>query len=423
MSAAAAGHGPLAHRDFRLFFASRIASGVAIQILNVGVGWLVYDLTGDPFALGLVGLVTFLPAVLFALVTGHVADRFDRRRVIVTGYLGAALAASGLLVLLLSGSRAVWPVFVLVFAFGSARAFANPAAQAIVPSLVPVDLLRRAIALNSMAFQGSIVIGPAIGGGLWLLGGAAVFTATVVGLCLALVLVALIARRPPAAAGEPASLARLLAGFTFIRSRPLILGAISLDLVAVLLGGATALLPIFARDILLIGPAGLGALRAAPAAGAVLMALWLARRPLERRVGRTMLIAVALFGLAMAGFGLSTSMPLSLLCLAVAGAADMVSVVVRQTLVQLETPDTMRGRVAAVNTVFIGASNELGEFESGVVAGLIGTVPATVLGGLGTVGAALLWSKLFPDLRERDRLVPETEPGGATAPPGHRADR
>ncbi len=402
---AAAGHGPLAHRDFRLFFASRIASGVAIQILNVGVGWLVYDLTGDPFALGLVGLVTFLPAVLFALVTGHVADRFDRRRVIVTGYLGAALAASGLLVLLLSGSRAVWPVFVLVFVFGSARAFANPAAQAIVPSLVPTDLLRRAIALNSMAFQGSIVIGPAIGGGLWLLGGAAVFTTTVVGLGLALGLVALIAPRPPAAAGEPASLARLLAGFTFIRSRPVILGAISLDLVAVLLGGATALLPIFARDILLIGPAGLGGLRAAPAAGAVLMALWLTRRPLERRVGRTMLGAVALFGLAMAGFGLSTSVPLSLLCLAVAGAADMVSVVVRQTLVQLETPDPMRGRVAAVNTVFIGASNELGEFESGFVAGLIGTVPATVLGGLGTVAAALAWSRLFPELRDRDRLT------------------
>lgn len=406
MSGPAADASPFAQRDFRLFFASRIASGVAIQILNVGVGWLVYELTGDPLALGLVGLLTFLPAVLLALVTGHVADRFDRRRVIIGGYLAAALAASGLLVLVIGQSRAIWPVYLLVVAFGSARAFANPAAQAIVPSLVPAELLRRAIALNSMAFQGSIVIGPALGGLLWLSGGAAVFGATVAALTLATLLVAAIAPRPPAATLEPASLARLLVGFTFIRSRPVILGAISLDLVAVLLGGATALLPIFAKDVLAVGPAGLGTLRAAPAVGAVLMALWLARSPLERRVGRTMLAAVALFGLAMAAFGLSRSYPLSLLCLAVAGAADMVSVVVRQTLVQLETPDAMRGRVAAVNTVFIGASNELGEFESGTVAALIGAVPATVLGGLGTIGAALLWSRLFPDLRDRDRLVP-----------------
>lgn len=417
MSSAATPGSPFAHRDFRLFFASRITSGVAIQIVNVGVGWHVYDLTADPFALGLVGLTTFLPSVLLALVTGHVADRFDRRRVIVVAFLAAASAVSGLLLLLLTGARLVWPVFALVFAFGCARAFANPASQAIVPSLVPASLLRQAVALNSTAFQGSIVLGPAAGGLLWLSGGVAVFAAAAAGFLVAALLVTAVGPRPPAAVAEPPSLTRLLAGFRFIRSKPVILGAISLDLVAVLLGGATALLPIFAKDILAVGPAGLGALRAAPAVGAVAMALWLARHPLERRVGRTMLVAVGVFGLAMAGFGLSRSFALSLACLALAGAADMVSVVVRQTLVQLETPDAMRGRVAAVNSVFIGASNELGEFESGIVAGLIGTVPATVLGGLGTLAAALLWARIFPELRERDRLVAEPPAGGAEAPP------
>lgn len=414
---ASVGPSPFAHRDFRRFFASRIASGIAIQIVNVGVGWTVYDLTGDPFALGLVGLVTFLPTVLLALVTGQVADRFERRRVLVLAFAGAASAVAGLLVHQLLASRAVWPVFVLVFLFGAARAFANPAGAALLPSLVPVELLRVAVTWNSMAFQGSIVLGPAIGGLLWLWGGTAVFGTAVAGFLVAIGLLGGLAPRPPVPSEEPPGLARLLAGFGYIRTRRLILGAVSLDMVAVLLGGATALLPIFAKDILEVGPAGLGALRAAPAVGAVAMALWLARRPLERRVGRKMLVAVGVFGLAMVGFGLSTSFPLSLACLVVAGAADMVSVVVRQTLVQLETPDSMRGRVAAVNTLFIGASNELGEFESGLVAGLLGTVPATVLGGLGTILAALFWARLFPELRERDRLVPESRTGGAEAPP------
>lgn len=409
----AAAASPFAHRDFRRFFASRIASGVAIQIFNVGVGWHVYDLTGDPFALGLVGLVTFLPSVLLALLTGQVADRFDRRTVVAAAFALAACAVAGLLLLQLVRSRSVLPVFLLVFLFGCARAFANPAGAALLPTLVPADLLRVAVTWNSMAFQGSIVLGPALGGLLWLLGGTAVFGAALGGFLLAVALVATLGPRPPAAAGEERGLGSLLAGFTYIRARPVILGAISLDMVAVLLGGATALLPIFAKDILLVGPAGLGALRAAPAVGAVAMALRLARRPLERKVGRTMLLAVGVFGLAMVGFGLSTSFPLSLACLALAGAADMVSVVVRQTLVQLETPDAMRGRVAAVNTLFIGASNELGEFESGVVAGLIGTVPATVLGGLGTIAAALAWARLFPELRDRDSLLPETRTGGA----------
>lgn len=420
MSAAGSGS-PFAQRDFRRYFASRIASGVAIQIVNVGVGWTVYDLTGDPFALGLVGLVTFLPSVLFALLTGQAADRFDRRAVLAAAFAVAALAVAGLFLHQLLGSRAVWPVFALVFLFGTGRAFANPAGAALLPALVPAELLRVAVTWNSMAFQGSIVLGPALGGLLWLAGGPVVFGSALAGFLLAIGLVSTLAPRPLAPSSEPPGLARLLAGFTYIRAHRLILGAISLDMVAVLLGGATALLPIFAKDILAVGPAGLGALRAAPAVGAVAMALVLARRPLERRVGVKMLLAVGVFGLAMAGFGLSTNFWLSLACLAVAGAADMVSVVVRQTLVQLETPDSMRGRVSAVNTLFIGASNELGEFESGVVAALIGTVPATVLGGLGTVAAALLWGHLFPELRRRDRLVPGETPGdekgGARAPP------
>ena len=268
-------------------------------------------------------------------------------------------------------------------------------------------MLRQAIAWNSSAFQSAIIAGPAIGGLLWLLGGVAVFATSAACFLVTLALIALVAPRPPTGGREPASWARVIAGFTFIRSRPVIMGAISLDLVAVLLGGATALLPIFARDILAIGPSGLGMLRAAPAVGAVSMALFLARFPLERNAGRTMLVAVGIFGAALTGFGLSTSLLLSLFCLAVSGAADMISVVVRQTLVQLETPDEMRGRVAAVNTVFIGASNELGEFESGVLAGLIGTVPAVVAGGVGTMIVAGLWGRLFPELRDRDRLAPD----------------
>ncbi|MCX8100158.1 MAG: MFS transporter [Geminicoccaceae bacterium] len=402
--------GPLGERDFLLFFAARLASGIALQILNVGIGWLVWELTADPFALGLVGLVTFLPAPLLVLPAGHLADRLDRRTVAAAGWLLASAAALALLLLVLLGAGVVWPVFLVALFVGAGRSLAMPAQAAIVPSLVPPHLLREAVALASMAFQGSIVAGPAIGGLLWLLGGSAVFGAALSGFLLAVTATLAIRPRPPAAGGEAASLARLLAGFGFVRAHRVILGAISLDMVAVLLGGATALLPIFAKDILEVGPVGLGALRAAPALGAVAMALVLARFPLERRVGRTMLAAVAGFGLAMAGFGLSTSFPLSLALLGAAGAADMVSVVVRQTLVQLETPDAMRGRVAAVNSLFIGASNELGEFESGVVAGLIGPVPATVVGGLGTVAAALLWIRLFPELARRDRLVSEPSP-------------
>ena len=393
------------HRDFALYCAARFISAIGTQVQTVAVGWLVYDLTRSALALGLVGLVGFLPAFGLALVTGHVADRFGRRAILVVCYATSLLAALGLLLSALGGEGPVWPIYLLTFVIGAARAFANPASQALVPNLVPTEHFGNAVAWNSSVWQTATIIGPAAGGLLYALGPAVVFGAAAVCFGLTLLLLAGISPRPGGARREPVSWASLVAGIGFIRSRPAILGAISLDLFAVLLGGATALLPIYARDILHTGPWGLGLLRSMPAVGAVLMAMLLAHRPLARRSGRRMFQAVALFGLATIGFGLSRSMPLSLLCLFVLGAADMVSVFVRQTLVQVETPDAMRGRVAAVNSVFIGASNELGEFESGVLASLLGAVGAVVLGGLGTLLVAGLWARWFPALRDRDRLI------------------
>ena len=394
------------HRDFALYFTSRFASGLAIQMQNVAVGWLVYDLTGDPLALGLVGLAGFMPAICLALVTGHVADRFDRRAVLMVCYAVATLTGLGLFLHELLSSTAVWPIYLLTLIYGTSRAFANPAGQALLPTLVPPVDFRNAVAWNSSGWQTATIAGPALGGILYALSGTVVFGAAAATYALTALLVALIRPRSASAGREKPSWASLVAGILFIRSRPAILGAISLDLFAVLLGGATALLPIYAQDILLVGPLGLGVLRSMPAVGAVLMALLLAQRPLERHSGRRMLLAVAVFGIATIVFGLSSNLYLSLACLFVLGAADMISVYVRQTLVQLETPDAMRGRVAAVNAVFIGASNELGEFESGVVAALVGPVAAVVLGGVGTVAVAALWARWFPALRDRDRLVP-----------------
>lgn len=393
------------HRDFVLYGASRFLSALAIQMQNVGVGWLVYDLTRDPLALGLVGLAGFLPAICLALVTGHVADRFDRRAVLLVCFTVTTASAAGLFAHAWTGSTTVWPIYALILLYGTARAFANPAGQALLPNLVPAAQFQNAVAWNSSMWQTATIIGPALGGVLYAFGATVVFGAAAVSFALTASLVAAIRHRGASARREKASWSSLVAGIMFIRSRPAILGAISLDLFAVLLGGATALLPIFARDILMVGPWGLGLLRSMPAAGAVVMALLLAQRPLARHSGRRMFQAVAVFGVATIGFGLSSNLYLSMVCLFILGASDMVSVFVRQTLVQFDTPDAMRGRVAAVNAVFIGASNELGEFESGVLAALVGAVPAVVLGGLGTLAVAALWSRWFPALRDRDKLV------------------
>ncbi len=393
------------HRDFVLYGGSRFLSALAIQMQNVGVGWLVYELTRDPLALGLVGLAGFLPAICLALVTGHVADRFDRRAVLLVCFTVTTASAAGLFAHAWTGSTMVWPIYALILLYGTARAFANPAGQALLPNLVPAAQFQNAVAWNSSMWQTATIIGPALGGVLYAFGATVVFGAAAVSFALTASLVAAIGHRGASARREKASWSSLIAGISFIRSRPAILGAISLDLFAVLLGGATALLPIFARDILMVGPWGLGLLRSMPAAGAVVMALLLAQRPLTRRSGRRMFQAVAVFGVATIGFGLSSNLYLSMVCLFILGASDMVSVFVRQTLVQFDTPDAMRGRVAAVNAVFIGASNELGEFESGVLAALVGAVPAVVLGGLGTLAVAALWSRWFPALRDRDKLV------------------
>ena len=404
VSALLPSRGVLRHRDFSLLMGARFLSGMAVQIQNVAVGWLVYDLTRDPLALGLVGLATFLPAIGLALITGHVADRHDRRRIMLICYVLTTLTALGLLACVWTRTSQVWLIYALMFGFGVTRAFGNPAAQALLPNLVPAGELGPAIAWGSSVWQSATIIGPAVGGALYVLGEPVVFGAAAACFAATTVLIATIRYRSTGSR-ERTSWNTLLAGIGFIRSRPAIFGAISLDLFAVLLGGATALLPIYARDILDVGPSGLGLLRTMPAVGALVTALYLVWRPLQRRAGRRMFQAVVVFGLATIGFGLSTSFPLSLACLLVLGAADMVSVVIRQTLVQLETPDAMRGRVSAVNTVFIGASNELGEFESGAVAALIGTVPSVVAGGIGALLVAALWSRWFPALRDRERLV------------------
>lgn len=394
-------------RDFRRFFGARFLTGLAMQIHNVGLGWLVYAKTGSALALGLVGLAAFLPALLLALVAGVAADRFDRKRIVTVCYGLIALGDLGLLACALNPALPVWPIYALTVIVGGSRSFANPASQALVPNIVPKSHFASAVTFNASAWQSSSIMGPAIGGFLYALGPAVVFTVSATFFALASLLISTVKApvQDGVGARERPTLESLLAGVRFIRSRPVILGAISLDLFAVLLGGAVALLPIYARDILQVGPWGLGLLRSMPAAGAITTTLLMAWFPIQGGAGRKMFVAVAIFGLATIVFGLSTNLVLSMAALFVTGAVDMISVVVRQTLVQLETPDAMRGRVSAVNSVFIGASNELGEFESGVVAAAIGAVPAVVVGGIGTLVVVGLWIRLFPDLWRRDRLA------------------
>ena len=392
------------HRPFLAFWLARVFTASGFQMLTVAIGWHLYQLTGNVLDLGLVGLVEFAPRVLFMLHTGHVADRYDRRKVAALCQTLQALIALALAVGSFTDNVSRELIFVLAFLLGAARSFEMPATQALLPNVVPPGLFPRAVAASASATQAATIVAPAVGGLLYALGSTWVYGPTVALYLIACLLtLSLDARRQQPQPGR-ANLDSLLAGIRFIRSRPDILGAISLDLFAVLLGGATALLPVFAKDILLTGAWGLGLLRSAPAVGALLMSLWLARFPVERKVGLTMFTAVGVFGVATIAFGLSTSFWFSLAVLVVLGAADMISMVIRGAFVQLETPDEMRGRVSAVNGLFIGASNQLGEFESGVTAHWFGTVPAVVLGGVGTLVVTGTWMKLFPTLAKRDRL-------------------
>ncbi|WP_416221067.1 MFS transporter [Pseudomonas sp. RP23018S] len=392
------------HRPFIAFWFARVFTASGFQMLTVAIGWHLYQLTGNVLDLGLVGLVEFAPRVLFMLHTGHVADRYDRRRVAALCQALQGLIALGLAVGSVTDNISRELIFALAFLLGATRSFEMPATQALLPNVVPAGLFPRAVAASASATQSATIVAPAIGGFLYAFGSTWVYGPTVALYAIACLLTLSLTVRPQIAQRGRASLESLLAGIRFIRSRPDILGAISLDLFAVLLGGATALLPVFAKDILLTGPMGLGLLRSAPAVGALLMSLWLARFPFERKVGRTMFTAVGVFGVATIAFGLSTSFWFSLAVLVVLGAADMISMVIRSAFVQLETPDDMRGRVSAVNGLFIGASNQLGEFESGVTAHWLGTVPAVVLGGVGTLVVTGVWIKLFPTLAGRDRL-------------------
>jgi MFS family permease len=379
---------------------------LAIQIQSVAVSWQIYSIARTPLALGYVGLFQFLPMMAFTLPAGHLADRFDRRMILALSYLVEAVAAAMFLALAIARPAAIWPFYATLALFGAARAFAGPAAQSFVPLLVPQDQFPQAVAWSSSAFQIAVIAGPALGGAIYLLGPAAAYAVCcALFLAIATIVVGIESRRARYAA-EPDStvLERLTAGISFVRRKPLLLGLFSLDLFAVLLGGASALLPIYARDILHVGPMGLGVLRTAPALGAAMLGLVLGNLPLQRNAGLAMYGCVAIFGLATIVFGLSENFALSIGALLVMGASDMVSVYVRTTLTQLATPDAMRGRVSAVNRLFVGASNELGEFESGVTATWFGTVPAVVIGGAGTLCVVGLWFWLFPSLREVDRL-------------------
>ncbi|HEY5101627.1 MAG TPA: MFS transporter [Steroidobacteraceae bacterium] len=405
----------LRHPGFAGFLAARFLATFAVQMQTVAVGWQVYALTHNPLDLGLVGLSQFLPFIPLVLIAGHAADRFNRRKILAICYSLQVVCALLLLVFTLSDLQVVWPVFAVMVLFGIARAFSMPSSQAIVPTLVPIESFGNAVALSSSSFQVATIAGPTLGGLLYLSGPGTVYAVVAILLTLAAILMMVAKLRPAGAAAAPTettlpqaapseSWHAVLEGIRFVRSRPVVLGAISLDLFAVLLGGATALLPAYARDVLHVGPTGLGLLRTAPGVGAALAAVVLAFTPMARHVGRWMFAGVGLFGVATVVFGLSNMFFVSLCALLLLGIGDMASVYIRHMLVQLETPDAIRGRVSAVNGVFIGASNELGEFESGLTAAWIGLVPAVVVGGVATLFITLLWMRLFPTLAKIDKF-------------------
>jgi MFS family permease len=393
------------HRDFNLFQGARILAVLGTQMQSVAIGWQIYAITGRPIDLAWVGLAQFIPAACLSLVTGQVADRLERRRILAACY--ASTAALDLLLFAIARGGAatnVIPIYVVITGIGVTRAFQGPASQSLLPSLVPLEHFPNAVTWSSSSWQTAMVVGPTLGGLAYAAFGGAAPVYAVAAVCMAGSCGLALAMQPPRRPPPPAKADSILAGVRYVWRNEIVLGAISLDLFAVLLGGATALLPLYAHDILHLGPWALGVLRSAPAAGAAVTGVVLALRPMEKRAGVKMLAGVAVFGLATIVFGVSRSFALSVVALAVVGAADMVSVVVRSALVQLATPDAMRGRVSAVNMVFIGASNELGEFESGLTAQWLGAVPSVVLGGAGALFVVALWAWRFPKLRSVNRL-------------------
>jgi MFS family permease len=392
--------------DFVFFQTARFIIVLALEMQSVAVGWQVYEITRKPLDLGLVGLAQFLPGVVLMLAAGHAADHIDRRRVLMVCYAGFAVCSGLLLGISLWGAHSVYRIFGVVVLLGTVRSFNFPATRALLPQLVPEEHFANAVAWNSSVFQGATILGPSVGGLVYAFfhGAAAVYGTAMMIALVAMVTTLRIKAQQKARRRPPVSLATILAGFRYIWEQKLILGSISLDLFAVLLGGAVALLPVYAREILKTGPWGLGLLRSAPGAGAATMAILLAHRPLHRHIGKTMLWCVAGFGVFTIVFGLSRNLFLSLIALLLVGATDMVSVVIRALLVQLGTPDEMRGRVNAVDMLFIGASNQLGEFESGLTAAWFGTVPAVVLGGVGTLVVIAIWAWKFPELKRADKV-------------------
>jgi MFS family permease len=404
-------------RDLPIYLAVRFLAEIAGLAQSVAIGWTVYQRSNTPLALGFVGLAQFIPMALLMLPAGELCDRLQPRRVLALGLAFQALCAAALIVLTLRPGARLWPLYAVLILSGAARALAEPASEALLPFLVPPERLPRAIAWSSSLWQLAVIAGPSLGGFAYLFGAGGAY-----GLCCAACLTAalgtlMVSGRRMMREGTSTTdgrIARVAEGIRFVRSQPILLGSISLDLVAVLLGGATALLPVFARDILHAGPIGLGLLRSAPAVGACGVALWQGRHPPQRSVGLRLLAAVAAFGLATVAFALSDSLVLSLFALIAVGATDMVSVNIRSSLMQLATPDELRGRVAAVNMLFVGTSSELGAFESGVLAALIGAVPAVLAGGFGALTAAGLWPRLFPELRRAE--LPARARGPAIGP-------
>jgi MFS family permease len=401
-------------RDFLRYQLARVVVIIGAEAQALAVAWQVYGITHRAIDLGYTGLILFLPGLVFMLPAGHVADRFDRRRVILVCYALQAIASFWLFWLAWTGVNHVWPIFALLFAIGTGRAFSGPASSALVPHLVPKEHFVNAITWGSAIFQLANIVGPALGGVLFTLplrgrlhGAGLVYLCTLLAILWFLVLVGSLHVRPGRMEHRAISKEVILAGFHYVARTQVLLGSISLDLFAVLLGGAVALMPIFAQDILHAGPRGLGMLRAAPALGALAVSLWLMVRPIQRRAGIRMLVCVAIFGAATVVFGVSKSLPVSLAALFIVGASDMVSVVIRSSVLQLATPPEMRGRVSAVNSLFVGASNELGEFESGLTAQWWGAVRAVVIGGVGSMLITGLWAAFFPSLRRADALTPE----------------